>query len=88
MLLEFVWKRDIEGRCKAFDPKSGETGIEPATSSLGSWVTIENKTHRVHGGLSESMETHESSQCFRNFVLTQQNCGRNFFGRDISRARS
>jgi hypothetical protein len=26
-----------------------ETGIEPATSSLGNWLNIENKEHKVHG---------------------------------------
>ena len=35
-------------------------GIEPVTSSLGNWIAIENKTHRVHGALSESIVKHKN----------------------------
>src|SRR5689334_8960724 len=31
-----------------------ETGIEPATSSLGNWISIENKEHPVYGVHSEA----------------------------------
>jgi len=34
---------------EAFEKLERETGIEPATSSLGKWLNIDNKEHRVHG---------------------------------------
>jgi hypothetical protein len=43
---------------------------------MGNWTAIENKTHRVHGGLSESIETFEKSRSQNSFVLTRQNRGR------------
>jgi hypothetical protein len=39
------------------DSKERETGIEPATSSLGNRVAIEYQEHCVHGGFSESTES-------------------------------
>ena len=32
-------------------------GLKGPLASLGNWIAIENKTHRVHGGLSESIES-------------------------------
>jgi hypothetical protein len=43
---------------------------------LGNWIAIENKTHPVHGGLSESIEIPEKSQVRNSSVLTRQKCGR------------
>jgi hypothetical protein len=54
-----------------------EAGIEPAASSLGNRTAIENKTHRVHGGLSESIESPVISDFDMNIALTRQKCGRN-----------
>jgi len=35
---------------------------EAILASLGNWIAIEYKEHRVHGGLSESIETLENSE--------------------------
>jgi hypothetical protein len=45
-------------------------------ASLGNRTAIENKTHRIHGGLSESIEIPDKSQYRNRFVLTRQKCGR------------
>ena len=45
---------------KSLKRKRAGDGIEPATSSLGNWIAIENKTHRVHGALSESIVKHKN----------------------------
>jgi hypothetical protein len=34
-----------------------ETGLEPATSSLGMWALIENKEHSVYGDYPHLIET-------------------------------
>jgi hypothetical protein len=44
-------------------------GERTATSSLENRLAIENKTHRVHGGLSESIETLRISNLETNPVL-------------------
>jgi hypothetical protein len=38
-----VWAARTFGCCKLLKSKERETGIEPATSSLGKWTTIESK---------------------------------------------
>jgi hypothetical protein len=37
-------------------------GLKGPLASLGNWMTIEYKEHRVHGGLSESIESLGKSQ--------------------------
>ena len=39
-----------------------ETGIEPATFSLGKWLQIENKEHREFGHLFQAIEFRQNSQ--------------------------
>jgi hypothetical protein len=39
-----------------------ETGIEPATFSLGNWLQIENKEHSEFGHLFQAIEFKENSQ--------------------------
>ena len=38
-----------------------ETGLEPATSSLGKWALIENKEHSVYGDYPHVTETTEKT---------------------------
>jgi hypothetical protein len=38
-----IWAAPEFGWLEALDFKERETGIEPATSSLGNWRSIENK---------------------------------------------
>jgi hypothetical protein len=49
---------------------------EAPLASLGNRIAIENKTHRVHAGLSESIEIPEKSHIGIILVLTRQKCGR------------
>jgi hypothetical protein len=39
-----------------------ETGIEPATFSLGKWLKIENKEHSEFGHLFQAIEFRQNSQ--------------------------
>ena len=39
-----------------------ETGIEPATFSLGKWLQIENKEHSEFGHLFQAIEFRQNSQ--------------------------
>jgi hypothetical protein len=53
--------------------QKSELEIDFTTASLGNWFAIENKTHHVHGGLSESTESPEKSNIGFSLVLTRQN---------------
>jgi hypothetical protein len=47
-----------------------ETGIEPATFSLGKWLQIENKEHREFGHLFQAIEFTGNSRVFATRFLT------------------
>ena len=63
------WGKAVNQNSQVTDMERAEDGIEPAMSSLGNWIAIENKTHRVHGGLSESTEKPEESKIKNNSCL-------------------
>jgi len=46
-----------------------ETGIEPATFSLGKWLQIENKEHSEFGHLFQAIEFTGNSQVFETRLL-------------------
>jgi hypothetical protein len=44
-----IWAAEEREACKLMKIKERETGIEPATSSLGSWDSIANTTFSFYG---------------------------------------
>jgi len=48
--------------CKSLIFMERETGIEPATFSLGNWLQIENKEHSEFGHLFQAIEFRQNSQ--------------------------
>jgi len=51
---------------------------ERLTASSENRIAIENKTHRVHGTPSESIESPEKPKRSKTVVLTRWKCGRHF----------
>jgi len=56
--------------------KERETGIEPATFSLGNGAQLKIKKHRVYGVHSEPPKTQQNRYRRSSLVLTRQKCGR------------
>jgi hypothetical protein len=77
-LIDFhdVSRASIDAQDEPLNASSPLRVREAPLASLGNRIAIENKTHRVHGGLSESIETLRISNLEISLVLTRQKCGR------------